>query len=92
MMKKNIVLISVFSFLCLFGLVSCASTGGAVEGSKATPVENPGAPVEEAAAATDLLVQEVEPRFDDWQYKGFGYDLPSWVDSALDGTISSEFV
>lgn len=28
-------------------------------------------------------------RFDDWQYKGFGYEMPVWVENALAGKLNA---
>lgn len=43
----------------------------------------------ESSNAEAVHAPEEIVRFDDWQYKGFGYELPRWVDSALEGKLSS---
>lgn len=38
----------------------------------------------------ELPVEEIPviPHFDDWEYKGFGAELPEWIENALDNKIS----
>lgn len=55
-------------------IISCASTSGTKE--KQTPQTQE--PVENKEN------KPVIPRFDDWEYRGFGKDLPDWAEAAVD--------
>ena len=75
-----------------FLIVSCGSTKVAdSHGKTETTVQNP----EEKNGTEENLVVEIipepikPPRFDDWEYKGFGKSLPEWVDAAVDMNYSS---
>lgn len=69
-------------FICIIAglfVISCGSTD----------VKDPTKTEDEIKTETENLeVVETEPvkiqRFDDWEYKGFGKDLPEWIDAAVD--------
>lgn len=72
--KKNVTLIILSVFsICFF---SCASS------------ENK---ANEKNQSLITIPEEVkkEIRFDDWKYKGFGYEMPIWVEDAIDGNLKN---
>lgn len=72
--KKNVTLIILSVFsICFF---SCAS-------SENKPNEK--------NQSLITIPEEVkkEIRFDDWKYKGFGYEMPIWVEDAIDGNLKN---
>ncbi len=44
-------------------------------------------PEQEKKTAPSYKSEKSASRFDDWKYKGFGMNLPEWVDAAVDGRI-----
>jgi hypothetical protein len=75
MMKKRILLICVFSALIVSAYSGCASSSSAAASSKAAATSKSQA--RSTSKNTDI--------FDDWKYKGFGMQLPQWVQPAIEG-------
>lgn len=44
--------------------------------------------VEEVKEPEPLIEEPAIPHFDDWEYKGFGSDLPEWIEIALNNNVS----
>ncbi len=55
--------------------VSCATTSQTIEPIQPSDNKN--------------LSAEEKLRFDDWKYKGFGNELPAWVEIAIDRNIQT---
>jgi len=65
-----------FSFVCIFSiglLFSCASDSKPADTVTETEINEP------------EIIEETEPipAFDDWKYKGFGYEIPDYFDSVF---------
>lgn len=70
-------------FTCLFivvlglAVISCGST-------KTDPSEKDIDKKDAVEEIVEIVPDVVIQRFDDWEYKGFGKELPAWVDAAVD--------
>lgn len=70
-MKDRIIVGAVFVFCSLF--LSCGTTSAADKNdNKALPINQNNVSIEEP-------VEIPGPVFDDWEYKGFGYELADWI-------------
>lgn len=72
-MKKIVVFLSV---ICFFLLFSCQSV----------PQDN--ASIEQNSVSENSVVYKksegkYDGKYDDWKYRGFGYDVPEWAEPAL---------
>lgn len=76
MMKKRILIICALSALIVSAYSGCATSSSAAAPSKAaSSASKPQA--KSTSKNTDY--------FDDWKYKGFGMQLPQWVQPAIEG-------
>ena len=55
-------------------IFSCASTGKTDDSTPQQPQE----------IIENTAEEPVIPRFDDWEYRGFGKELPDWAEAAVD--------
>lgn len=76
MIKLRKTLTFLFVILLMSIFVACASSKGITK-------DNP---------ANEEKSLEKEVRFNDWKYKGFGYELPFWVEDAVDGKLTDRLV
>ena len=70
----------IFALLCMM-MISCASKNSQEESDSLK--NDIAAPVEVQEKIQEEILPEI-PKYIDWQYKGFGAELPEWVDSILE--------
>lgn len=78
-MKK--IITCLFCSLAALMIISCGSTD-VKDSSTEDEIKNETENLEENIKPVPEVVKIA--RFDDWEYKGFGKDLPLWVEAAVD--------
>jgi len=72
---RKLFITSLFA-LAIFSIISCASSVKSENQDNLNKTEEDSKNKEKEEA--------VIPRFDDWEYKGFGKELPGWIEAAVD--------
>lgn len=67
--------------LCV-SFLSCATTG-----AKESAISEEADLTTERTSNTENKRKEEKLRFDDWKYRGFGSELPVWIEAAVDSNI-----
>lgn len=71
-----------FLLMISITFLSCATT------SSDTGVSDAVSAPEEKSSNTENRRKEEKLRFNDWKYRGFGKELPDWVEPAIDNKIN----